>query len=82
MEYNIQCQQVGSRPLAVVRRRASIPELPQVIPPACGEVWNAVKARQLKGGRLVALYLDDEIKAVGVGGLWWSGRQSHSPRHG
>jgi len=67
MEYDIRCEHVSSRPLAVVRRRAKVAELPKVIPAACGEVWNAVKARQLTGGRLVALYLDDEMNIeVGV----------------
>jgi effector-binding domain-containing protein len=67
MGYDIRVEQVSSRPLAVVRRRAKLAELPKVIPAACGEAWNAVKAMQLKGGRLVALYLDDEMNLeVGV----------------
>ncbi len=46
-------------PLAVVRRRASRRELPQVIPAACGEVWSVLKAHNVPGaGRHVALYLD------------------------
>ena len=42
MEYAIQLEQLASRPLAVVRRRASLPELAKVIPAACGTVWGVV----------------------------------------
>jgi effector-binding domain-containing protein len=68
MEYDIRREHVSSRPLAVVRRRASLQELPKVIPDACGAVWNAVKAKKIAGaGRLVAVYLDDEMNLeVGV----------------
>src|SRR5262249_42261444 len=55
-------------PLAVVRRRASVPELAKVVPDACGTVWNVVKAQQVAGaGRHIALYWDDQINLeVGV----------------
>src|SRR4051794_40541531 len=69
MNYDIQLQTVPAhRPLAVVRRRASVQQLPKVIRDACGLVWNVVRAQQVKGaGRHVALYLDDEINLeVGV----------------
>jgi effector-binding domain-containing protein len=68
MEYAIRHEHVTSRPLAVVRRRASLQELSKVVPDACGMVWNAVRAKQITGaGRLVALYLDDQINLeVGV----------------
>jgi effector-binding domain-containing protein len=68
MAYDIRREHVSSRPLAVVRRRASVQELSKVIPAACGMVWNAVRAKQITGaGRLVALYLDDQINLeVGV----------------
>jgi effector-binding domain-containing protein len=69
MEYEISIENVVSaRPLAVVRRRASLPELPKVVPEACGIVWDFVRAQQIKGaGRNVALYLDDEMNLeVGV----------------
>ncbi len=68
MEYDIRLEQVSSRPLAVVRRRASLQELSKVIPAACGAVWNTIRANQITGaGRLVALYLDDQINLeVGV----------------
>src|SRR5258706_9304715 len=56
------------RALAVVRRRASQQQLPKVVPDACGLVWNALRAQQIKGaGRHVALYLDNQINLeVGV----------------
>jgi len=68
MEYDIQLENVSSCPIAVVRRRAGVRELPKVIPDACGVVWNAVKAKQIAGaGRHVAIYLDDQINLeVGV----------------
>ena len=46
---------LASHPLAVVRRRASLPELAKVIPDACGTVWNVVRAQKIPGaGRHVA----------------------------
>jgi effector-binding domain-containing protein len=68
MAYDIRHEQVSSRPLAVVRRQATIPELPKVVPEACGIVWNILKAKTIKGaGRHIALYWDDQINLeVGV----------------
>ena len=68
MEYDIRLEHVGSHPLAVVRRRASTPELSRVVPDACGAVWNVVRSQQLTGaGRHVAVYLDCQINLeVGV----------------
>ena len=68
MEYDVRLEQVSSRPLAVVRRRASSQELARVVPDACGAVWSVVRAEQVKGaGRHVAVYLDGEINLeVGV----------------
>lgn len=68
MEYTVQLQQLESRPLAVVRRRALVAELPRVVPEACGTVWNALRAQAIPGaGRNVAVYLDDQINLeVGV----------------
>ena len=68
MNYDIRLQTVASRPLAVVRRRATLQQLPKVVPEACGIVWNVVRAQQVKGaGRHVSLYLDDQINLeVGV----------------
>jgi effector-binding domain-containing protein len=68
MEYDVRLEQLGSRPLAVVRRRASLQELAKVVPDACGLVWNVVRAQKLTGaGRHVALFWDDKINLeVGV----------------
>ena len=60
MQYDIRLEEVGSRPLTVVRRRAAMQELGKVIPEACGLVWNIVRSQNIKGaGRHVAVYLDD-----------------------
>jgi effector-binding domain-containing protein len=68
VEYEVRLEQLGSRPLAVVRRRATLQELAKVIPDACGTVWNVVRAQKIPGaGRHVALYRDDEFNLeVGV----------------
>src|SRR4051812_45256154 len=64
----VRLEQSASRPLAVVRRRASTQQLAKVVPDACGTVWNVIRARNITGaGRHVALYWDDEINLeVGV----------------
>lgn len=68
MEYDIRLQQVSSRPLAVVRRRAAPRELSKVVPDACGTVWSVLRSRQVAGaGRHVAVYWDGQINLdVGV----------------
>jgi effector-binding domain-containing protein len=68
MEYQVKIEQLSSRPLAVVRRKAGSHELAKVVPEACGEVWNVVRSQKIVGaGRHVALYLDGEINLeVGV----------------
>jgi hypothetical protein len=68
MEYAIQVERVDGRPLAVVRRRASLQELKDVVPQACGTVWGVMQALQVQGlGRHVAIYWDCEINLeVGV----------------
>jgi len=68
MEYAVRLEQQTGQPLAVVRRQASIPELPKVVPAACGTVWNVLRANQVTGaGRHVAVYWDDQINLeVGV----------------
>jgi effector-binding domain-containing protein len=68
MEYDVRLESLGPLPLAVVRRRASIQELPKVVPDACGVVWKVIRAKGIGGaGRHVALYLDDQINLeVGV----------------
>ena len=68
MDYIIQCEQLSSRPLAVVRRRARPDELSKVVPDACGVVWKVIRSQQIPGaGRHVAVYLDNQINLeVGV----------------
>jgi hypothetical protein len=68
MEYSVRLEQLGSRPLAVVRRRAGSQELSRVVPDACGAVWNVIRAQKIPGaGRHVAVYLDCQINLeVGV----------------
>jgi effector-binding domain-containing protein len=68
MEHVVRLERLGSRPLAVVRRRARAHELASVVPVACGTVWDVVRAQQIAGaGRHVAVYLDAEINLeVGI----------------
>jgi len=68
MEHNVRLEQLGSRPLAVVRRRARSQELSKVVPDACGTVWGVVRAQKIAGaGRHVAIYWDGQINLeVGV----------------
>lgn len=65
MEYQIHLKHVESQTTAVVRRRAKLSELAQVVPEACGEVWEFVRSAHLsQPGRNLALYLlcvDDEV---------------------
>jgi effector-binding domain-containing protein len=68
MEYDVQLEQLGSRPLAIVRRRARSQDLSRIVPDACGTVWGVVRSQQIPGaGRHVAVYLDGQINLeVGV----------------
>jgi effector-binding domain-containing protein len=68
MEYQVQVQQVPAQTTAVVRMRAKPDELSRVVPAACGEVWQFVRAAGLpRPGRHLALYLDGEMNIeVGV----------------
>jgi effector-binding domain-containing protein len=54
-------------PVAVVRRQARASELSKIVPESCGVVWSWLRARQLRGGRHVAIYWDGAIRLeVGV----------------
>jgi effector-binding domain-containing protein len=68
MSYQVEVKQLAGQPLAVVRRVASQEQLSRVVPAACGEVWNFVRAAGIAGaGRHVAVYLDGAIHIeVGV----------------
>ena len=50
MEYLVRLERLGSRPLAVVRRRAAPHELAKVVPDACGTVWNVIRGQQVAAG--------------------------------
>ena len=57
MAYEIRVEQVEPRTIASVRRRAAIRELSAVIPSACGEVWNFIRAAGIADpGRNLAVY--------------------------
>lgn len=60
MSYQIEIRSIPAQPLAVVRRRASSAEFGKVVPEACGTAWSLLRAANIKGGRLVAVYLDDQ----------------------
>ena len=63
----VRLRQQDPIPLAVIRRRVTQPELPRVVPECCGVVWNALRAQGVRGGRHIAVYLDDSIRLeVGV----------------
>ncbi len=68
MEYKVRLEQLSSRRLAVVRRRAASQELSKVVPEACGVVWGVIRSQKISGaGRHVAVYLDGQINLeVGV----------------
>jgi effector-binding domain-containing protein len=63
----VQCHELDSVPLAVIRRQASASDLARVVPECCGLVWDVVRAQQVKAGRHVAVYWDGSIRLeVGV----------------
>jgi hypothetical protein len=68
VEYSIRCEQLGSRPLTVIRRRSRPEELSKDVPDACGAVWAVIRSKQISAaGRHVAVYLDGQINLeVGV----------------
>jgi len=69
MTYDVRLETIAApRPTLVVRRKATVRDIPNVVPPACGLVWNVVRAQHVPGaGRHVSLYLDDQINLeIGV----------------
>jgi len=60
--YSVHRVDVSSVPLAVIRRTVRASELSRVVPECCGLVWNVLKAQQARGGRHVAVYLDDSMR--------------------
>jgi effector-binding domain-containing protein len=62
MEYQVQVRQVAPQLTAVIRFRAKQGELARLIPQACGEVWEFMRAPHLpRPGRHLTLYLDCEM---------------------
>ncbi len=67
MIYEVSRQQVVPQPLAVIKLVAAQAALPHVLPKACGEVWNFIRAAKIEGaGRLVALYTGGTLDALDV----------------
>jgi effector-binding domain-containing protein len=58
MKYEVQIKQLGTQPLAVVRRRVSREDLSKAVTGGCGTVWDVVRAQKIAAGRHVAVYLD------------------------
>jgi effector-binding domain-containing protein len=62
MQYDVEVKRVEPQTVAVVRRRASQGQLAQVVPQACGEVWQFIRSAGIPNpGCHVAIYLDCEI---------------------
>ena len=59
--YEINLIDVEPVPTVVVQRRATFAQLPQVVPAACGAVWEFIRATKMRAGRNVALYLSDQV---------------------
>jgi effector-binding domain-containing protein len=67
MNYRVDIITVTAQPIAVVRRQAKQAELSRIVPAACGEVWNFVKAAGIPAARHVAVYLDSVMNVeIGV----------------
>lgn len=68
MNYEVELRQAQGGPIAVVHRRACQDEFSRVVPAACGEVWNFVRAAGIPNpSRHVAVYLGGLITVeVGV----------------
>jgi effector-binding domain-containing protein len=79
MEGQVLLRRVDPQTTAVVRRRAGVGELATVVPQACGEVWQFLRAAQVPHpGRLLAVYLgcdgDIEVGAEVAGAFEGDGR--------
>ena len=53
---------VSAIPVAVVRRVVKSSELSRAVPECCGLAWKAVRAKNVKAGRNVAIYWDGSIR--------------------
>lgn len=61
MTAQVRVGHTDSQLLAVVRRRARPSELGALVPKLCGVVWDFLRAKGIKGGRHVAVYLNKEM---------------------
>ena len=62
MSYQVDVTPVHPQTIAVIRLRAAVKDLSTVVPRACGEVWNYVRANGIPNpGRHVAVYLDADF---------------------
>jgi len=69
MGYEVRVEKISkARPLAVVKTVARPEEFSRLVPKYCGVVWNALKAKGVKGaGRHIAIYRDEVVNLeVGV----------------
>jgi effector-binding domain-containing protein len=68
MPYDVQITHVEPQPIAVVRRQIRPDQLSKVVPDACGEVWQFIRASSIPHtGINLALYLDLEMNLeIGV----------------
>ncbi len=65
--YAVTLRDLAGVPLAVMRRQVNAADLSRAVPEMCGRVWNALLAQGMRGGRHVAVYLDDTVRIeVGV----------------
>jgi effector-binding domain-containing protein len=61
MAYEIAIERVEPRAIASVRRRATLEQLSTVVPAACGDVWNFIRANGIANpGRHVAVYREGD----------------------
>lgn len=57
-ESTVTLGRVEPMPVAVIRREVTRSELSRVVPECCGQVWEHLRAQQIKGGRNVAVYFN------------------------
>lgn len=58
MPYDVTITEVAAQPLAVVKRQATLQELPGVMRTAFDEVWAFLREHDIIAGHNVVLYLD------------------------
>ena len=58
----VQLHDLAPAPLAVLRRQVRPSDLARVVPECCGQVWKALRAQGVQGGRNIAVYWDGAIR--------------------